>query len=76
MYTDNRNNKLSEIINSDEYIQNKMQIDCIKDVLVNHSDVPEKLVDWLIDAVEKNTTLVSEAKLSKWNLKLVIYSWT
>jgi len=65
MYSNDNNDKIREIINSDEYIHNKMQIDCIKDVLVNHSDVPEKLVDWLINAVEKNTELVSEAKLNK-----------
>ena len=44
-----------------------MQINTIKDVLINHSDVPEKLVNWLIDAVEKNTELVTEAKLKSAN---------
>ena len=65
----NSNEKyLRDVLNSEEYIQNKMQIDTIKDVLINHSDVPEKLVNWLIDAVEKNNTLILEAKY-KQNLK-------
>ena len=34
-----------------------MQIDCIKKVLVNNADVPEKLVSWLIEAVRSNTAL-------------------
>lgn len=46
-----------------EYIENKKQIDCITKVLVEHSDVPPKLINWLIEAVEKNATL--KYKLSK-----------
>lgn len=61
--------QVNQIKNSEEYIQNKMQIDCIKNVLVNHADVPEKLVTWLIEAVERNTTLISEAKLKHTNIK-------
>lgn len=53
---------LKKVLNSEEYLNNKMQIDTIKQTLVQHSDVPEKLIDWLIDAVEKNATLVAEAK--------------
>ena len=40
-----------------EYIQNQMEIDSIKKVLINSADVPEKLVDWLIEAVKSNTIL-------------------
>lgn len=66
MYEKNKHEKnLNKIMNSEEYIHNKMQIDCIKDVLINHSDVPEKLVTWLIDAVEKNAYLVFEAEQKK-----------
>ncbi len=54
--------KIEKVKNSKEYIQNKMQIDCIKDILINHADVPEKLLDWLIEATEKNAILISEAK--------------
>ena len=46
-----------------EYVENKKQIDCITKVLVEHSDVPPKLIDWLIEAVEENATL--KYKLSK-----------
>lgn len=55
--------EIKKIQNSEEYIQNKMQIDCIKNVLVSHADVPEKLVTWLIEAVERNTELISEIKI-------------
>lgn len=65
MSSNENNNMIDNVIHSDEYIQNKMQIDCIRNVLVKHSDVPEKLVDWLIDAVRQNTILVSEAKFQK-----------
>lgn len=41
----------------EEYKQNQMQIDCIKKTLVKHSDVPEKLIDWLIESVRENTIL-------------------
>ena len=41
----------------EKYTQNKMQINCIKQVLIEHSDVPEKLVDWLIQSVEENTII-------------------
>lgn len=56
--------KIEKIKKSEEYIQNKMQIDCIKDILINHADVPEKLITWLIDAVEKNTMLISGVKIN------------
>lgn len=52
-------NKISKIKSSEEYLQNQLQIKCIKDILINHADVPEKLIDWLIEAVEKNTALIS-----------------
>ena len=48
---------LKEIQNTPEYKLNLMQIDCIKKVLVNNADVPEKLVSWLIEAVRSNTAL-------------------
>lgn len=48
---------LLEVQNTPEYKLNAMQIDCIKRVLVDRADVPEKLVSWLIDAVKNNTVL-------------------
>ena len=45
---------------SEEYLENKKQIDCISKVLVEQADVPKKLVDWLIDAVRKNTKIECE----------------
>lgn len=54
--------KLNQIKNSDEYKTNEMQIDCIKKVLIEHSDVPAKLLDWLIESVEQNTKLISRVE--------------
>lgn len=54
--------KLNKIKNSEEYLQNKMQINCIKKVLIEHGDVPATLLDWLIESVERNTILISDAK--------------
>ncbi|MBQ3409158.1 MAG: hypothetical protein IJH12_08155 [Clostridia bacterium] len=51
--------KISKVKKTPEYIQNQMQIDCIKKVLIEHSDVPEKLIDWLIQSVEQNATLIA-----------------
>lgn len=48
---------LKKIQKNPEYIQNQKQIDCITKVLVEHSDVPPKLIDWLIKSVEENATL-------------------
>lgn len=52
--------KLSKVKNSKEYIQNQMQIDSIKKILIEHADVPEKLLDWLIQSVEQNATLIAD----------------
>ena len=62
MINTNENKAINNVLKCDEYLQNSMQIDTIKKVLVEHSDVPEELLDWLIDAVEKNTTLITKAK--------------
>lgn len=53
---------IKSVLNSEEYKNNELQINTIKDVLVNRSDIPEKLVDWLITAVENNTKLICEAE--------------
>lgn len=42
---------------SEDYKQNRMQIDAIKKVLIEHADVPETLIDWLIDSVKEITIL-------------------
>lgn len=56
------NKYIEEVLSSEEYKNNELQINTIKDVLINHSDVPEKLVNWLISAVENNTKLICEAE--------------
>lgn len=48
---------LNKIRKSPEYQQNQMQIDCIKRVLIENADVPEILLNWLIDSVKSNTSL-------------------
>lgn len=44
-------------IYSEEYLENQKQIDCISKVLIENADVPKKLIDWLIEAVKKNTII-------------------
>lgn len=44
-----------ENINNEQYLQNQLQINYISKILVEHADVPQKLVDWLIKAVKDNT---------------------
>jgi len=58
------NNKVLKCTNNylEEYKQNQMQIDCIKKALVEHADVPEKLINWLIEAVRENTILELKSK--------------
>lgn len=53
---------LNKVKESEEYKQNQMQIDCIKKVLIEHGDIPEKLIDWLIDSVRANAELELIAK--------------
>lgn len=48
---------IKKLNKSEEYNQNQMQIDCIKKVLIEHADVPETLIDWLIDSVKEITIL-------------------
>lgn len=43
--------------NNKEYLQNQMQIDCISRLLVEHADVPQQLINWLIEAVRDNTKI-------------------
>ena len=52
-----KNVVLNEEIFDEEYLQNQKQIECISNVLVEHADVPKKLIDWLIEAVRKNTII-------------------
>ncbi len=47
-----------------EYQKNKKQIDIITKTLVEHADVPQELIDSLIECVEENTILAN--KLSKY----------
>jgi len=48
---------IKDINSNEEYKQNQMQINCIKKTLIEHADVPEKLINWLIDSVKENTIL-------------------
>ena len=43
-------------------LENQEQINCISKILVEHADVPQKLVDWLIDSVKENTKLELQSK--------------
>lgn len=48
---------MSKANETEEYMQNQAQIDCIKKVLIEHVDVPPKLLDWLIQSVERNALI-------------------
>jgi len=52
---------LKKLKETEEYKQNQMEIDSIKNVLIKSADVPEKLINWLIDAVKNNAILEYEA---------------
>lgn len=51
---------LEKVQQSPEYIQNQKQIDCISKVLIEHANVPEQLIDWLVEAVEENVAMEYE----------------
>ena len=48
------------LLNNEIYVQNQKQIECISKVLVEHADVPQKLIDWLIQSVRENTIIEYE----------------
>lgn len=54
--------EINRFFTNEEYLQNQKQIDCISNVLVEHANVPKKLVDWLIDAVRNNTKIECKRK--------------
>lgn len=55
MSKDENINSNNTNINNEQYLQNQLQINYISKILVEHADVPQKLVDWLIEAVKNNT---------------------
>lgn len=59
---ESNSNLLNTVYNSKQYIQNQEQINCISKILVEQADVPQKLVNWLIDSVKENTKLELQSK--------------
>lgn len=55
---------IKKVRESEEYKQNQMEIDSIKNVLIKSADVPEKLINWLITAVKNNAILEYKATKS------------
>lgn len=54
----NLSSNIKNILNKNkQYKHNEEQIKCIKKVLIEHGDVPEKLLDWLISSVKENTII-------------------
>lgn len=54
----NLSNNTKKSLNQNlQYKHNEEQIKCIKKVLIEHGDVPEKLLDWLISSVKENTII-------------------
>lgn len=51
---------IEKIRKNPEYIQNKMQIDVIRKTLIETVNVPEQLVDWLVESVQENTAMEYE----------------
>lgn len=47
-----------------DYQKNKKQIDIITNILIEHADVPQEIIDLLIECVEQNSILAY--KLSKY----------
>lgn len=47
----------NEFLNNEEYVQNQKQIECISKVLVEQADVPQELINWLIQSVKENTII-------------------
>ena len=45
-----------------KYKDNEKQISCIKKVLIEHSDVPIKLLEWLITASSENAIISYKLK--------------
>lgn len=54
-------NSLNNLQKNKEYLQNKMQIDTISNILINKFDVPEKLIDWLVEATAENVAIEYES---------------
>ena len=55
----NLSSNMKNILNKNvQYQHNEEQIKCIKKVLIEHGDVPEKLLDWLISSVKENTIII------------------
>lgn len=48
---------IEKVKQSHEYQLNQKQIEIITKVLVEHADVPQEILDTLIDSVQKNVTL-------------------
>ncbi len=63
--SNNNEDYIDKVLNSEEYMQNKMQINTLKTVLLKEYSVPEKLVDWLITSAENNAISITEAKYKK-----------
>lgn len=53
-------NSIEDIQKSDEYKKSVMQINCIRNILVDHADIPAEVLDNLIETVEEKVTLEYE----------------
>lgn len=56
--------------NSQEYIENEKQIECITNILVERADVPYEIVALLIESVQENVAIEYESLKSKSNVNL------
>lgn len=58
-------NTLEKVRNFSEYKDNEKKIETISKVLIEHADVPEELIDTLIEAVQENVAMEYEETIKK-----------
>lgn len=52
---------IKKIRESDKYQKNQIQIEMISKALVEHADVPQELIDELINSVQENVSMEYKA---------------
>ena len=64
-FIDENNQKaIQKVRQSDQYQRNQKQIEIITKILVEHADVPQEILDTLIDSVQENVSLEYKATIS------------
>ena len=61
---ENNQKAIQKVRQSDQYQRNQKQIEIITKILVEHADVPQEILDTLIDSVQENVSLEYKATIS------------